>query len=174
MNLCPSYKELFQHFCCRLHFCGFFWDKREHVWHYQCWQIFEKNLLYVVGAETWYISLMYVHCISFRNELTNSSYMLSFGVNFRIHKRNLLTRPLAVALALCINSSSSFIVLCWIGAAWEQAFCLQALQKTLYLFGMITLTSFPPAFNASSAAAWVNSFLTSNPVVVFAVVLLVF
>ena len=28
-----------------------------------------------------YISLMYVHCVSFKNELTNLSYMLSFGVN---------------------------------------------------------------------------------------------
>ena len=47
-------------------------------------------------------------------------------------------------------------------------------SKKQYLFsGMITLTSFPPAFKASSAAACANIFLASNPLFVFAVVLLV-
>ena len=41
-----------------------------------------KYPLDVVGAKTSYISLIYVHWVSFRNEVTNLSYMLSFGVNF--------------------------------------------------------------------------------------------
>lgn len=116
-----------------------------------------KNPLAVVGAETSNISRMYVHCVSFGNELTNLSYMLSFGVNFGIRRRNLstTTRPLAEALALCINSSSSFSSLLncsYIGASILPS----SSSKKLYLFnGMITLTSFPPAFKASSAAACV-------------------
>ena len=115
---------------------------------------------------------MYVHCVSFRNELTNLSYMLSFGVNFGIHRRNLLItkRPLSAPWALCINSSSLFSsMLNWSCMGTSPFFC--KLFKNEYLFsGIITLTSFAPP-PPLLLFAWVNNRRASNLVFVFAVVL---
>ena len=60
--------------------------------------IWKKPLVFV-GAETLYISLIYFHCVSFKNELTNLSYILSLGVNLGTHKMNLF-----ITTRACINS----------------------------------------------------------------------
>lgn len=108
--MCSSYRDYFRLVCCHLHFCSFFYRKTKICFTSSILADIWKNPLAVVGPETSYISLVYVHCVSFRNELTNLSYIMSFGVNLGIHKRNLLTltRTLSAALPLCINSSPLF------------------------------------------------------------------
>lgn len=111
-------------------------------WDLEIW----KYPLDVVGAETSYNSLIYVHWVSFRNEVTNLSYRLSFGVNFGIHRRNLLTtmQPLSAPWALWISSSSLFnsILNC---SCMGTNILSSSSSKNDYLFnGIITLTSFAP------------------------------
>ena len=143
MNMCPSYMDYSQLVYFRLHFCSFLWDKEKclillilaDIW---------KNPLVVVGAETPSIPLMHFHCDSFRNALTNLSYMLSFGVNFGIHGTNLLTKtpPASAALALWMSSSSLFsCMLSW--SCMGTNILSSSSSKTLYLFnGMIAFISY--------------------------------
>ena len=105
--------------------------------------IWKKSIAWVC-AETWYNSLMYVRCVSFRNELTNLSYMLSFGVNFGIHRRNLLTkiRPLLAPWALCINSSSLFSSMLNSSFMGTSILSSSSSKNECLFSGTITLTSF--------------------------------
>ena len=104
------------------------------------------------------------------------SYRLSYGDNFGIHRRNLLTtiRPLSAPLALWISSSSLFSsMLNW--SCMGTSILSSNSSKYEYLFnGMMVLTSFaPPPPLTLSLFACVCKRRTSNPVFVFAVVLLV-
>ena len=118
-----------------------------------------------------YNSLIKVHCVSFRHEVTNLSYRLYFGVNFGIHRRNLLmtTRPLSVPWALWISSSSLFnsILNC---SCMGTKLLSSSSFKNEYLFsGMMT---FPPPSPLLLLAS-VSNRRASNSVFVFAVILLV-
>ena len=98
--------------------------------------------------------------------------MLSFGGNFGIHRRNLLTtiRPLLAPWALCINSSSLFSSMLSWSCMGTNIFSSSSSEK-LYLFiGMMPLTSFAPP-PALLLFARVSNLLASNPIFVFAVVL---